>query len=158
MYNLIPPQFYTTFYFVILLFIVIIYFIFTQRAVFDTQYKFNQVTFSFLGFFTLFFTIWFMGTRPLSGRYFVDMATYNDIFILMKVWGRSAVPQNDKVFFYYMFISTRLMSSEKFFLLTAFLYTFPLFIVSKKIFKKYWFYCFLLFVSSFHFGHMELMV
>ena len=151
MYNLIPPQFYTTFYFVILLFIVIIYFIFTQRAVFDTQYKFNQVTFSFLGFFTLFFTIWFMGTRPLSGRYFVDMATYNDIFILMKVWGRSAVPQNDKVFFYYMFISTRLMSSEKFFLLTAFLYTFPLFIVSKKIFKKYWFYCFLLFVSSFSF-------
>lgn len=151
MFTSIPLAYYTTFYYIVLFLITILYFIYTQNSAFDSRYKFNIICFSVLGYITLLFTISYMGTRPVSGRYFGDMSTYYATFELMKVWGRSVMPPNDKLFYYYMYICTRLMSSDKFFLLTAFLYIIPLFITSRKLFKKYWFYYFLLLISSFSF-------
>jgi hypothetical protein len=92
----------------------------------------------------------YVGVRPISGKYFGDMSTYYRYFLNYQQ-GMEVVTDQDKLFHYYMKFLSYFVGSHGFFLITMALYTFPMFLVSKRFFKVYWFYAFLMFVVSFGF-------
>lgn len=103
-----------------------------------------------MGYFFLVLTIIYMGFRPVSGKYFGDMLTYNKKFLLYA----SGAPINttqDLFFEVYMKFCSYFLSVRYFFLLCVIIYIIPLYRVSKAYFGKYWFYAFLMFTVSFSF-------
>ncbi|MBT0607931.1 EpsG family protein [Aequorivita echinoideorum] len=91
-----------------------------------------------------------MGLRPISGKYFGDMATYN-LYFEHYGSGQSIIVTKDIFFHYFMKYSSRIMPASLFFLLCSIIYIYPLYLISKKWFKEYWYYSFLFFVCSFSF-------
>lgn len=119
-------------------------------SVVPLQDKKNMGYIRSVGFLLLVITIFYMGLRPISGRYFGDMRSYSRYFIEYSRGGQILV--NKDVFFHmFMKFTSNFLTVHQFFLLCAFLYVFPMYRVSKSFFKEYWFYGFLLLISSFSF-------
>ncbi|MEP5602788.1 MAG: EpsG family protein, partial [Algibacter sp.] len=59
--------------------------------------------------------------------------------------------EKDVLFHYYMKTLSYIVNVNIFFLITEALYVLPTYFISKKYFKEYWFYAFLMFVVSFSF-------
>lgn len=147
MFSFIPLASYTAFYHHVILIVTLITVLNTQTTTF---FSINKNSLKTTGFFLLLFIVLYMGTRPISGFYFGDMGTYNRQF-LEYANGKLVTTTKDVLFQHYMKFCSGIMSASNFFLLCAFIYTFPLFLVSKKWFKDYWFYAFLMLVGSFSF-------
>lgn len=92
----------------------------------------------------------YLGLRPISGRKFADMATYAEYFKYYASGGQIST-EKDIVFHIYIKALSSLVGIHGFFLITMILYTVPKYLISKKYFKEYWFYAFLMFVVSFSF-------
>lgn len=117
---------------------------------FDLRNKKRITELSYLGGGVVIFVMLYMGLRPLSGRYFGDMSTYNASFMALQAGER--VDSSKEVFFnYFMLICSKWMSARHFFLLIDFLYILPMYLFSKKYFKKYWFFGIFIFMASFSF-------
>lgn len=148
MIDLIPLEYYYPVY--IYLAFAIVLFTLLHTHVLNINDKKNLGYINFMGYSILFLLIIYIGLRPVSGRYFTDMDTYARIYESYANGGEILL-QTDVVFQQFMKICSSFLSTNNFFLLCAFLYIFPLYIVSKKIFKAYWFYAFFMFVVSFQF-------
>ena len=110
----------------------------------------NKIKKATLGAYVLvLFCVFYIGLRPIHDI-FVDMVTYNQLFQNIAD-GYQITLNGDLGFDTFMKMSTQLMSAEFFFLLCAFLYIFPLYLLSKRLFKDQWFYSFLILVASFSF-------
>ncbi|KAA5825594.1 EpsG family protein [Algibacter amylolyticus] len=94
--------------------------------------------------------ILYLGLRPISGKYFGDMRTYSKYFINYAN-GVQVTTDKDVLFHYYMKLLSSIVNVNVFFLITEALYVLPTYFISKKYFKEYWFYAFLMFVVSFSF-------
>ncbi|MBV7440789.1 EpsG family protein [Weeksellaceae bacterium TAE3-ERU29] len=147
MFDWVPIESYTPLFHYICLLVVTIIFIHThitnltdQKAIFKRN---------IFGFIFVIFVLLYMGLRPIHGV-FIDMTTYNEIFEMFKL-GRFDIGKQDIAFDYLMKYSSAIMSAHSFFFVCASLYIIPLYLVSKKWFKEYWFYSFLLLVVSFSF-------
>ncbi|MFD1613943.1 EpsG family protein [Gelatiniphilus marinus] len=105
---------------------------------------------NFMGHFILISLTLYMGLRPISGKYFVDMATYARIYESYAMGGEITI-KDDLFFHQLMKTCSYFISTTGFFLLCAIIYIVPLFIASKRFFSKYWFYAFFMFVVSFSF-------
>ena len=105
---------------------------------------------TFVGYFILVILTLFIGLRPVSGRYFTDMDTYARIYEGYSRGG-DIVLETDAVFQQYMKFCSYFLPTNMFFLVCIILYIGPMFIVSKRFFKQYWFYAFFMFVVSFSF-------
>lgn len=103
-----------------------------------------------MGYFTLLFVLIYIGFRPVSGRYFGDMRTYANHFNNYAD-GYQITTEKDITFHLFMKASAKVMSLNMFFLVCAALYILPLYSVSKRLFKKYWFYSFLILIASLSF-------
>src|SRR5699024_3845424 len=90
-----------------------------------------------------------LGFRPISGK-FIDMMTYNRAFEAYQQ-GQPIETSKDILFQLFTKVSAQFMTANFYFFICACIYVIPLYIVSKKWFKNYWFYAFLLFVGSFSF-------
>jgi hypothetical protein len=103
-----------------------------------------------IGVFCVVFILLYMGLRPLSGFYFMDMATYAQSFngYLM---GDPIEERKDIYFEYFIRFCTTIMTLDVFFMMCAVLYIVPLYIATKRIFKDYWFYAFLMLIISLSF-------
>ena len=147
MNTLIPVEYYSAIYFNILLAIVLLVYI--QSGNSELVAKENVSTKKVFGAIFLCFVILYMGTRPISFT-FADMAVYALEF---KDYANGAPLNTDKeiVFGVFMKFCSGLMSAEVFFLLCAFLYVYPLYLASKKLFKEFWFYSLFILVISFSF-------
>ena len=143
----VPIEYYTSLYYHVLFIICLIVFVQHQIMSYSKQ---NLSNFKLLGVFLLCFVILYMGLRPVSGRYFGDMATYATKFN-QAVQNLYEMPDKDVAFSYFIIYSSKIMTLQTFFLLCAMLYVIPLFICCKKWFKKYWFYAFLMLIGSFSF-------
>ena len=143
-----PLEYYTPIFYNFLL--IVIFFVFLKSNIVEIQDNNNLKAKNNLGVFLLIFVIFYMGLRPVSGMYFGDMRTYSNTFQLYSVGGTIA-GDKDVYFEYFMKWCSRIMSEGMFFLICAFLYTYPLYLFSKKVFKEYWFYSFLIIVISFSF-------
>jgi hypothetical protein len=103
-----------------------------------------------IGLLTLVLLIFYMGLRPVSGKYFIDMSTYSRYFNSYANGG-DVIIDKDVSFHVFMKICSAFMNVNAFFLICAFIYIFPMFIISRKIFKEYWFYAFFMFIVAFSF-------
>ena len=92
----------------------------------------------------------YMGLRPISGKYFIDMATYNYVFE-QYVMGEKMDFFNDILWSMFMQFSSSIMTAQFFFLLCAILYILPLYIASKKWLGVDRYFLFLMFIVSFSF-------
>ena len=122
----------------------------------SNTYSIDDVSFtrnsSIIGHFILVFIIFYIGLRPISGKYFGDMGSYafqyEDFVAGEKV---DFINSKDLGFDIYMKLCSEIMSVEFFFLMCAILYVVPLYLAVKKILNKYWFYPFFFLVISFSF-------
>lgn len=69
------------------------------------------------------YTIFYMGMRPISGRYFGDMATYARDFMAYKSSLRLPEPGSEWGFHYFKLITAQFMKVESWILLCAAIYT-----------------------------------
>ncbi len=132
---------YTPIYYHALLLIFFIVFIELQRGLFKGYA---------IGGLIVVLIIIYMGLRPVSGSYFGDMGLYARYFERYAA-GMPIVATSDFLFHFFMKVCSYVMSVHSFFLLCATLYIIPLYLASKKWFKQYWFYAFLMLVGSFSF-------
>jgi hypothetical protein len=148
MMNFIPLHYYTPLYFNILLLTFLLIWLNSHGAsLFNKEHLFNKRGF---GIVILIVIILYMGLRPISGAYFGDMVTYAHVF---NTYAKTGGPffNQDLGFNIFMLACSKVMSVNMFFLLCAFLYVFPLYLASRKLFRRYWLYAFLILVGSFSF-------
>lgn len=146
--DFIPLANYSAVFYNSIMVLTLITFLHTQ--VLDIKDLRNIQFIKFAGGTLLISIILYMGLRPISGRYFIDMGTYNHIF-QDYAQGNSVRGNKDILFHQFTWFSAQIMTAEAYFLLCTVIYIVPLYLVSKKWFKDYWFYGFLLFVGSFSF-------
>ena len=141
--SIIPLPYYTYVYYNLLLFIIIgVYLkIRTQKLQFDGR----SSAFVLLGIVVL-----YMGLRPISGRYFGDMGTYNRYFEYYATGG-AILNSKDILWHLFMKICSNIMTAKSFFLLCSVLYITPLYIACKKWFGKEMYIPFLMLLASFSF-------
>lgn len=148
MIDFIPLELYTPLFFHFIALIVFLTWFSSKNSQLTDKKNLKNKQIS--GVFLCFCIILYMGLRPLSGAFFGDMETYAKFFNNY-VSGGSMFFQQDMGFAFFMSLSAKVMSLDFFFLLCAFLYVFPLYLASKKLFREYWFYSFLILVASFSF-------
>ena len=145
MFDWIPLELYTPFYYYLLLAIVLIILMDSHSRSWPSGNKFQR-----FGIIILIFTIVYIGLRPISGRYFGDTNTYAAIFNNYAD-GAIITSTKDLLFHSFMKISSSIMDVHFFFGLCAVLYIVPLYLVSKKWFKELWFFGFIFLVTAFSF-------
>lgn len=101
------------------------------------------------GILLLLIVLLYMGLRPIH-IVFIDMPGYYRIFTFYAE-GNPIVSTKDYLFHLFMMLSSRIMTAHQFFLSCTIIYVIPLYFASKKWFKQYWFYAFLMLVGSFSF-------
>ncbi len=147
MFDWIPLQYYGPVYFFILLLMLLLLLSNSKNNIFS----FESIVFSDrIGLILLFFSIIYMGFRPVSGRYFGDMSTYNTSFIKLQR-GIELEATHDEFFNAFMKICSGIMPVSFFFLLMAFLYVFSAYLACKKWFQSNWGYPFFILLASFSF-------
>lgn len=148
MITIIPLEYYTSFYYTVLLGVILFTFLHSQLLRLNDEMNLNYVKIA--GEVVLIFVFLYMGLRPISGRYFGDMATYNRIFEGYAN-GAPILSTKDVLFHVFTKFCSMIMPVQMYFLLCAALYIIPLYLVCKKWFAAYWFYAFLFLVGAFSF-------
>lgn len=147
MSEFIPLQFYTAFFYHVMLFFVILTLL---NGLFYELSAQQSIKFAnFAGWFLLIFVTWYMGTRPIS-YVFGDMGTYNKTFIAVQE-GQEVSVQKDWLFNYFVLYSARIMNASTFFLMVDIIYIAPLFIFARKYSPRYWYYIFLILLCTMSF-------
>lgn len=90
---------------------------------------------------------WFLGTRPISGQYFVDMATYAYMFEQTVITGFHVRP--DWAFAWFMETVAMFVSVETFFVLCTFFYILPTALATLRIHGHWAFAVFLTILGGF---------
>ncbi|GEP50379.1 hypothetical protein FNO01nite_10510 [Flavobacterium noncentrifugens] len=140
---------YYTIYANVLLLVVFLSYLYSNISVLDAPKNFP--VWNILGAFLAVFLGIYVGFRPID-YIFVDMPMYAHMFEMYadgSAFARDAT--TDVGFYYLMEYCSKIMTAEMFFFVCFMIYIVPLVFVSIKWFKKYWFYSFLLLVTSFSF-------
>lgn len=145
MFDFIPIPSYTFVYYQFML--VVSLMILLHSYLYDIKDQSSLRFFSVFGILFMVILIFYIGFRPISGRYFGDTGTYAQGYRLMQI--KKVDIEEDYFFNYYMLVCSKIMTVDYFFLLTSVLYILPCFIFSKKYFKNYWFFAFFMFIGSF---------
>lgn len=148
MFDFIPLNFYIPLYHLIML--ILAFVILIHANVYDVKDSSSLRFFNTFGLIFLIIFILYMGLRPVSGRYFGDMATYKRGFNLMQQGAKIKI-ENDYLFNYFMLFCAQIMTPTYFFLLVDVIYILPCYWFSKIYFKRYWFFSFFMLVGSFSF-------
>lgn len=148
MNTLVPLEYYSLLYYYFMAIVVV--FAYSQSLQVELADGGNLKQKNAQGVFILFAIFLYMGLRPISGRYFVDMATYNSLFKAYAEGGEIEL-EKDVTFSYFMKFCSMIMSVGTFFLLCAGLYIFPLYYACRKFFQDYWYYGFIMLVASMSF-------
>lgn len=147
MFDWIPINYYTDIYILVLLLVTGSLYAHTGRTRLGSEH--NKSFLKITGVITLLFVVFYMGLRPVSGR-FGDMVTYSKLFYDYST-GTPVKLKQDPLFHLFTFYASKLVSVRTYFLLCAVLYVLPLWIATKKWFSDMHFYAFLLLVVSFSF-------
>lgn len=147
MFDWIPIWSYTPIYYHVLLLVNVFVFIHALR--YELNERNNLRVMQITGIFVFAFVLLYMGTRPVHGA-FVDMTTYNRRFQLYAEGGPLSGTK-DLLFHSYTWTLAQMVSNRVYFFICAAIYVIPCYVISRKWFKKYWFYAFLMLVGSFTF-------
>lgn len=146
--DFIPANIYTSIYFYVMLFVVLFTILHSLTLNIDDHKNLSYIR--NMGFFVLFFSIFYMGLRPVN-IVFVDMVSYAAFFNRIKLEPQFIPITGDIFFDVYTFVCSKIMNVQSYFLLCAVIYIVPLYIISKKWFGEYAFYAFLALIISFSF-------
>ena len=93
-----------------------------------------------------------VGLRPVSGQYFGDMSRYSRSYVnLCNGVDNNVLNVSEMGFIAFMKFTTVFSNNRIFFVVCFLLYSYPLYLASKIIFGQYWYYSFLILISSFSF-------
>ncbi len=145
--NFIPLEHYNAIFHYLVLFAVLITFFRGNQISLDD--KSNIKTINSFGYILLIILLLYTGFRPISYQ-FGDMMNYSFQFEDFQN-GDLPVFKKDILFEWLMYFFSSFSSANFFFFFCAVLYIVPLYFFSKKIFKEYWFYSFLILIASFSF-------
>ncbi len=145
--SFVPLEYYNQIYHIFIFFVVFIVFIKSFGDKLNARSNINST--NLFGLFLFFVVLFYMGFRPISYQ-FGDMGSYAKQFQEFKS-GIIPTFKKDILFEYLMYFFAQFTNANIFFFFCAFLYVYPLFIISKKLFKEYWFYSFLILLASFSF-------
>lgn len=148
MFDWVPLDLYKPLHYSLMLVLVLLTFLHSQSQPIDSNLNFRFM--KVMGWIYFLWLLFFIGLRPISGAYFIDMGTYNQIFKYY-AGGGQIISSNDIVFHFFTKFSSQIMTANSYFFVCAALYIIPLFIVCRKWFKDYWFYGFMFLVSAFSF-------
>ncbi len=148
MIDFIPLEDYSFYHFQFILLMTFIAFFHTLvlTGYESKAFTYNRVT----SIFILVLTLLYIGLRPISGRYFVDMATYAETFYQFQN-GTPINPDGDVGFEIFLKFCSQVMTVDVFFLVCASIYILPLYFASKRWFPNYYVFSFILLVGSFSF-------
>lgn len=147
MIDFIPVELFKNIFFNFQLVIVLFLFLQSQNSDLDDKRNLNQM--STVGILLLFFIVTLVGFRPVSYA-FGDMGTYSLQFD--EFANNVAEPiSTDYFFYYFMKFAANYLNKEIFFFLCMLVYTYSLYLASKKLFKEYWAYSFFILVFSLSF-------
>ncbi len=145
--SFVPLEYYSLIYFQFLLIIVLIaFFNAFQTELTDAESLRNKDRF---GKFVLVFVILYLGLRPISFA-FGDMGVYN-IEFQKYVNGAPFDARKDLLFEVMKYFFAKYLNAEMFFFTCSFFYVYLLYVASKKWFRDYWYYAFLMFIVAFTF-------
>lgn len=148
MFDWIPLEEYTAkFYNTMLVLTIVVAF---HSLSFDIRNKARLSELSVFGIILMVFVILYMGFRPVSGWIFGDMSTYNQIYLAFQS-GEPYRQTGDWLFIRFMWTCAQVMKAKYFFLTIDVLYIIPMYLFSKKHFRRYWFFCFFMLMASFSF-------
>lgn len=148
MFDFISLDLYTPIYYVALFIISLL--IVIHAAAFDVRDKSSLQFFSLFGTIFMIVFCFYIGLRPISGKYFGDMGTYAHGYMLMQK-GAEIKIEDDYLFNYFMLACSKFLPVKYFFLLVDILYILPCYCFSKVYFKNYWFFAFFMLIGSFSF-------
>lgn len=148
MFDWIPLANYTPIYYNVLLLMNL--FVMLHAIRYPIQGRKNLKIMQILGVFAVLYVLIYMGGRPISGKYFGDMSTYNHIFENYAK-GFPITSTTDLMFHSFTWSLAQVVSNRAYFFICAVLYVIPCYMISRKWFKEYWFYAFLMLVGSFSF-------
>lgn len=148
MNTLIPIEYYETIYYYFLLVVVAFVYIGTLYLPLENKKKLKEK--KIVVYILFLFIITYIGTRPISGKYFGDMRTYAETYEHYAS-GLNYIEKDDIIFDYLMQFCSSVMSVELFFLICAVIYILPLYLATRKFFQDYQFYGFLMIVISMSF-------
>lgn len=139
MFELLPPYIYAPIFYNLILILVLI-------KSFQL-YNANRMSMWLLSLFLIFF----LGLRPIDGKYFIDTISYASIYEGMK-YTEDSVFVNDWVFGNLMSIFAKSgFSVHVFFLVVEALYVFNYMLACRRFFEQHGYLAFLMVVSSFSF-------
>ncbi len=148
MNTIIPIEYYETIYYYFLL--VVIAFVYLGTLYLPLEDKNNLKEKKIVVNILLLFTVFYIGMRPISGKYFGDMRTYAETYEHYAS-GVNYIEKNDLLFDYLMQFCSSVMNVESFFFICAVIYILPLYLATRKFFQDYQFYGFLMIVISMSF-------
>jgi len=145
--SLIPLPYYTPIFYNVILIVVGLSFLKlrTTGYIIQAPNKKEHLSIALLSLVAL-----YMGLRPISGRYFVDMATYNMTFENYQN-GQEIGYTRDVLWSIFMKFCSSIMTAKIFFLTCAMLYIVPLYVACKKWLGEDRYFLFLMLVASFSF-------
>jgi hypothetical protein len=147
MFDFIPIEHYTFFYYQILL--VFLIGILLHAIILEIDDIRNTRFLKVFGYVSLVFVLLYMGLRPIHSV-FVDMTMYAYSFERY-VDGNPLEVTEDFGFYWFLEFSAKVMSVGQFFFVCSLLYVVPLYLLCVRWFKAYWFYAFFAFIVSFSF-------
>lgn len=147
MFDSIPLQYYTpVFYNFILIFVLVTF----MRLQTKGYVIYNPLKKEYTSLLLLVAVVLYMGLRPISGRYFIDMGIYNYAFEYY-AGGGEVLKSRDILWNVFMKFCSTIMNAKMFFLLCAFLYVLPLYSASKKWLGEDKYFLFLMLIASLSF-------
>jgi len=145
--SVISPDMYYPVYINLCLFLVFFTLLHTRMLAIDENKNLTFINVS--GYVLLFSLILYIGQRPIS-VWFGDMMNYIVTFNEYR-FGKEIEEVNDFGWHFFMKSMSTIVSPYTFFTFCSFFYIFPMYKISKFLFKEYWYYSFILFVVSFSF-------
>lgn len=132
-----------------MLVIVLLFFIHTQRHRGDEA---KVLFYNKAGALLLFIGITvYMGLRPVSGKYFMDMGVYAKVYEMYQAGDYINWIEGDWLFNIYMKVCSMFLGMHTWFLLTAFIYTGCIYWACKRLFPQYILVAFIMCVTAFSF-------
>jgi len=95
--------------------------------------------------------ILYMGMRPISGYYFVDMRSYSIMFELAKNTTYNMSENVEWFFSWYNWFLAQYIEKETYFLICTIIYIGSLWLACRRLFTIYYFYGFLVCIGAFSF-------
>src|SRR5690606_11091231 len=104
MFDWIPLPIYTNVFYHLMLVMTIL--VGHHSITYDLRNQKSIANLSYIGFFLLVFVIFYMGLRPVSGRYFGDMSTYNSAYANLQAGGKIE-SKKEFLFHYFMWFCSQ---------------------------------------------------